>query len=252
MSKTTGLGDNFYYGGYNLSGDTNSLQNIHGGHTPWDSTGIDKSAYERLALLRDGGIQWTSYFNPSAAQAHVGLSSLLRTDRVGTYCRGTAIGNAAACLVSKQINYDPTRAADGGLTIDVQAVANGYGLVWGKQLTAGLRTDTGVVNGAALLDTAAVTGFGAQAFLQVTAFSGTDVTIAVQDSDDNVSFANVTGLVFTTMNVGNPAPFAQRLATTNTATVKKYTRAVTTTSGGFTSVTFNVVIVKNPIAGVVF
>ena len=40
------------------------------------------------------------------------------------YTRGTTLGNPAACMVAKQINYDPTRAADGSLTIAVQAEAN--------------------------------------------------------------------------------------------------------------------------------
>ena len=36
--------------------------------------------------------------------------------------------------------------------------------------------------------------FGVQAYLQVFSFTGTDVTITIQDSADNSSFANITGL----------------------------------------------------------
>jgi len=248
MTKTTGLGDNFYYGGYDLSGDTNSLQSIHGGFSTWESTGIDKFAHERLALLRDGGIKWTSYFNPDLAKAHDALSPRITTDRIATYCRGTTLGNAGACLISKQINYDPTRGQDGSLTIDVEAMANEYGLEWGQQLTAGLRTDTGATNGTSV-DTTGSLAFGAQAYLQVTGFAGTDATISVQDSANDIAFTDVTGLVFTAVTA---APFAERKATSNAATIRRYLRIATTTSAGFTSLTFNVIVVKNATAGIVF
>jgi hypothetical protein len=91
------------------------------------------------------------------------------------------------------------------------------------------------------------TAFGAQAYLQVTAFAGTSVTAAVQDSADNSSWAPVTGLTFTAVTA---APAAQRLATANTATLRRYLRVVTT--GTFTSATFAVAIMRNPVAGVSF
>lgn len=147
MAKQSGLGDNFYLGGYDLSGDTNSLGEIGGGHTPIEVTGIDKSAMERIGGRRDGRIEWVSYFNDASGKAHAALSSLPTTDRILTYCRGTSLGSPAACLIGKQLNYDPSRADDGALTIAVRAEANGYGLEWGNQVTAGLRTDTGATNG---------------------------------------------------------------------------------------------------------
>jgi hypothetical protein len=242
MSKTTGLGDNLLVAGYNVSGDIGSLEEVRGGHEAWESTGIDKSAKERLGLLRDGGMKFTSYFNPSDDQAHEAFSSLPRTDVVLSYLRGTTIGNAAACLIGKQINYDPKRGDDGSLTLVVEAQANGYGLEWGTQLTAGLRTDTTATNGAGV-DLVGSTSFGWQAYLQVTAFTGTDVTITLQDSANNSAFATFTGSAFTATTA---AQTFQRLASSSpTATVRQYVRAVTSTSGGFTSVTFNVVFVKN-------
>ncbi|MGA5116851.1 hypothetical protein [Streptomyces pseudogriseolus] len=450
MAKTSGLGDNYYVGGYNVSGDINSLGKIGGGPNPLEFTGIDKSAYERKGGLRDGSIEFVSYFNPSAGQAHPVLAALPTTDIHTMYMRGTAIGNDAACLVGKQANYDGTRADDGGFTFQAQVLANGYGLEWGTQLTAGLRTDSSATNGtgvafegpafvllpgssgntattpdAAALDitgdldirvklsaddwtpssdsyllskytttgnqrsyalaltstgvlalqwsadgtngmsknatanlaslangttkwvratldvdngasghtvrfytsddgsawtqlgtavttagttsvyasTAAlelgsrnggtsdflagkiyeaevkngiggttvahpvatasgftdVTGlvwtangtasfsnwtqYGAQAYLQVTSFTGTDVTIKIQDSYDNSSWSDVSGLSFAPVT---SAPSTQRLAVTGN--LKRYLRAVTTTSGGFTSATFAVAIAKNETA----
>jgi hypothetical protein len=85
MTKKSGLAQNFYLGGYNLSGDTGAGNEIGGGLAgTQDVTGIDKSAYERVGLLRDGRLSWTSFFNPAAAAAHPVLSALRR--QTGTRC----------------------------------------------------------------------------------------------------------------------------------------------------------------------
>lgn len=248
MAKSSGLGDNLFVGGYNLSGDIGALSKISGGTKPIEVTGIDKSAMERIGGQRDGSLSWSAFFNTDIGQAHPVLSALPTGDVVVTYCRGTTLGDPAACMVAKQLNYDGNRTAAGEFTFAVDAEANGYGLEWGRQLTAGLRTDTAATNGTGI-DTTASASFGAQAYVQVKAFTGTDVTIKIQDSADNVTFADVAGLAFTAVTA---APTTQRLALANTATIRRYVRAVTTTSAGFTSCTFSVVIVKNELAGVSF
>jgi hypothetical protein len=245
VAKTTGLGDNFYVGGYDLSGDTASLGKISGGPAALNVTSINDAAYERLGGLRDGGIDWVSYFNGAAAHAHAALSPLPTADVICTYFRGTAIGNPAASIVAKQVNYDPTRDNAGNLTEAVSAQANAYGLEWGTQLTAGLRTDTSATNGTSFDFSAASPSFGAQAYLQVTAFSGTDVTIKLQDSANNSSFSDVTGGGFTQVTT---APGAQRIATAANLQIREYVRVATVTSGGFSSVTFAVMIAVNPVA----
>ena len=248
-TKSSGLGDRFYVGGYDISGDVNSLSGIHGGPAPLDVTDITQKAHSRLGGLRDGGLDFIVYMDPAAGQEHAALSPLPRADSVMTYLRGTGIGSPAACLNAKQIGYDPTRAADGGLTFKVSGEANGYGLEWGVQLTAGTRTDAAATNGASY-DTAAALAFGGQAYLQAVAFTGTDVTVTIQDSADNVTFANVAGLSFT--QITGAVPLAQRIAVGNTSTIRRYVRAVTTTTGGFTNLAFVVALMKNPVAGVVF
>lgn len=246
MAKSTGLGDNFYLGGFDLSGDINSLSKISGTLATLDVTAINESAMERLGGHRDGAMDFTAYFNPTGA--HPVLAALPTADVQASYRRGTILGNPAAELIAKQVNYDPTRGTDGALTVACALSANSYGLEWGQQLTAGLRTDTAATNGASI-DTGASASFGAQAYLQVTAFTGTDVTVKIQDSADNATFADVAGLTFTQTT---SAPGAQRLATGNTATIRRYLRAVTVTIGGVTSVTFAVTICKNSVIGQVF
>lgn len=246
MAKSTGLGDNFYFAGTDVSGDISSLGKISGTVATLEVTSIDESAKERLHGHRDAAMDFVSYFNPT--RAHPVFSALPRTDVQASYRRSTVLGAPAAEMIAKQVNYDPTRAMDGSLTAAVNAIANGFGLEWGLQLTAGLRTDTVATNGASI-DTLASLAFGAQAYLQVTAFTGTDVTVKIQDSADNSNWTDVAGLTFAATTA---AQTTQRLATANTATIREFLRAVTVTTGGFTSVTFAVTIVKNPILGQVF
>lgn len=240
MAKSSGLGSVLYYDGYDLSGDKQAFD-IASPMTPIDVTAINKSAMERIGGRRDGAMSSVSFFNPTAGQAHDVESALLLTDRVYTIGIGSAIGSPAACLVAKQIGYDPTRGADGVLTFNVEAMANGYGLEWGSLLTAGTRTDTSATNGTSL-DTTASASFGAQFYLHVTAFTGTDVTIKLQDSADNSSFADLTAGAFTSVTMG---PQSQRIQTARDATVRRYLRVATATTGGFTSVSFAVTAVKN-------
>ena len=142
--KQSGLGDAFYIAGVDLSGDIGSLGSIHGGPAVHDVTGIDKSAMERIGGLRDGSIEFTAFFNDAVGQSHLTLKANVFTqvlDFNATYCRGTALGGEAAFIVARQLNYDQSRAQDGALTSGVTEAADGFGLDWGRQITAGKRTD---------------------------------------------------------------------------------------------------------------
>ena len=247
MGKETGLGAALYVSGIDLSGDTELVSRIAGGPNLLPSTGIDKSAMERFGGNRDGGIEFSSWFNKETDQSHLTLSTLPTADRIVTYChRAATIGDSAASVLAKQINYDPTRAADGSLTSGVQALANGYGLEWGKLLTPGKRTDSGATNGATF-DYGATIGqtlFGAQAYLHVFAFTGTDATVVIEDSTSD--FAAVTLLTFTEVSALGGANNGERIETASrTETVDRYVRVTTTTSGGFSDLVFAVEFVKN-------
>lgn len=245
MGKQSGLGDNLYVAGYNLSGDIGSLSRIGGGNTPIEVTGIDKSAFERIGGLRDGGLEFTAYLNDTAGQAHPRLSLLPTTDVILTYARGTTLGNPGAACVAKQVDYAGTRGTDGSFTFNVSAVANGYGLEWGKQGTAGIRTDTSATNGTSVDFGTGSTTFGLQAYLHVFAFTGTSVTVKLQESSDNAvgdAFADVTGGGFTTAT----GITSERIATSAGLTVERYLRVVTT--GTFSNAQFAVLIVRNDTA----
>ena len=248
MAKQSGIGDNLYIGGYNISGDVGSVGSVSGGPALLEVTGIDKSAMERLGGLRNGTLEFNAFFNASAGQEHAALKTLPTTDTQVMYLRGTVQGDPAAAMVAKQINYDPTRGADGSLTEAISCQSNGFGIEWGQNLTAGVRTDSTATSPATGLDTAAAASFGIQAYLQVFAFAGTSVTITVQDSADNAAFANISGLsAFTAVTA---APAFERIASSNTTTVRRYLRVIT--AGTFSNCAFAVVVVKNEIANQVY
>lgn len=230
-----GMGDALWVSGVDISGDVGSLARVGGGPNPGEVTGINSSAMERIGLLRDGGIDFTSWWNPSAGGVHQTLKTLPYADIPATYCRGTVIGSHAASLLAKQVNYDGTRGQDGSLTHTTNAVGDGFGIEWGNLLTAGKRTDVAATNGAGVdLGAAPVSySFGLVAYLHVFAFTGTSVTVAVQDSADNATFATIATFAAAT------AVGAQRVTTAiPTTTVRRYLRAITT--GTFSNAVFGV------------
>lgn len=243
MAKQGGLGDGLLIDQYDVSGDFASVA-TRGGPALKECTGLDKQAMERMALIRDGGIEGNTFFNKAAGQEHAALSPLPLADRIITYQRGRLLGSPAASLVAKQGNYDPQRDDDGSLACAVEAPSNGYGLAWGVQHTPGRRTDTTATNGAAV-DAGASSAFGLAAFLHVIAFTGTSVTIKLQESSDNGgadAWADVTGGAFTLVT----AVGKQRIQTGLTLTVERYLRVVT--SGTFTNVNFLVNVARHEIA----
>ena len=97
--------------------------------------------------------------------------------------------------------------------------------------------------------TAAPPAYGAQAYLHVFGFTGTDATVAIQGAPDNSTWTTITGLTFAQTTSG---PGYQRIASSNTTAIPRYLRAITTTVGGFSSLQFGVVVVRNQVAGQTF
>lgn len=248
MSKETGLGAGLLLAGYDWTGDAIKLDDIGGGFTALDDTGIDKLAYERVPGLRDGRINGTVWFNPAANMSHKRLSTLPSTDVQAQYWHRQVIARPVACIVAKQANYDGNRSQDGSFTFDFGLVGNAYGLEWCTGLTAFKRSDTTATNGTAV-DMASATfagssTFGLQAYLQVFSFTGTSVTIKLQESSDNGAdaYADVTGGAFSTVT----GITHERIQTTRALTVERYLRVVTT--GTFSQCTFAVAVARNDVA----
>lgn len=242
MAKQTGLGDQLFIDGYDIGADVSAIGGLSTPRETLPSTGITKYANERLFGKRDGHAEFTTYFNKATDQQHLALRGLPRTDVHVMYLRGTDLGGESVGLVGKQVNYDGTRGDDGALTFGVSVDANAYGLDWLTQLTAGKRTDTAASNGTGV-DLLAATAFGFQAYLQVFSFTGTSVTVKLQESSDNGvgdAWADVSGGAFTAAT-GRTVQRIQSVS--DTLAVERYLRVVTT--GTFSSAVFAVGVCKN-------
>lgn len=243
MSKQSGLGDQLFIDGRDIGGDVQSINSLSTPRETLPMTGITKSAMERAYSKRDGNAEFSSFFNDATDQIHEALKGLPRTDSHLMYLRGSTLGGSSIGMVGKQLNYDPNRGDDGSLIFGVNAQANGFGIDWLTQLTAGKRTDTVATNGAGVDLGTGSTAFGFQAYLQVFSFTGTSVTIKLQESSDNGAgdaFADVSGGSFATVT-GRTAERIQSVSAT--LTVERYLRVVTT--GTFSNVVFAVGVNRN-------
>lgn len=249
MAKESGLGAEFIVDGVRFSGDIGALGAIQGGNSPLVVTGINALGFQRIGGVRNGLMNLTAWFNPSPAQAHKVLSTLPTADRLKTYLHRPAFGRPAANLVSKQTNYDGTRAQDGAFSFDVSALSNAWGLEWTEQLTNGMQVFGAAGPGTGLDYTALVgtTLFGLQAYMQVTAFTGTSATVAVQHSNDNGvgdPWANIPAGGFTAVN----AIGSQRIQTARTESIKRWLRINVT--GVFSNLEVCVMVCKNVVSTV--
>jgi len=249
VSKINGLGHKLFTAGYDLSGDTGSLDSASGGPNLLDTTSIEDSVPSKIGGRRDGSLAFTSFFNTAAGRAHPVLSLYPTADVQAIYAMSVgsamAVGDPSISLVAKQANYDGSIGADGAFTFSVNYEANGFGIEAGKMLTAGLRTDSTATNGASLDFGAASTLLGLQAFLQVTNITGTDATVKLQDSADDSAWADITGGAFAVVNSDNTE---ERIATSASLTIRRYIRVITTTSAGFSSLSFAVAFRRNLVA----
>lgn len=234
MAKKAGFPSYFFLDGYDLSGDVGTID-IAIPRETLRSTGLNVSGQERMYGLAAGSMDWTAYFNPAVGAAHDRFGNLPTADVVACYFDGSTVGNQAAGMVAKQVNYDGSRGDDGSLTFKVSALSNAYALSWGEMLTTGKQTFASTGAGTVLDYGAGVgtTNFGLIAFLQVFALTSGSPVVAIQSSTDNGAdaYANVTGAVFTTVaGVG-----AERIQTGATAAVERYLRVNIT--GTFSNLT---------------
>ncbi len=245
MAVETGLGQGLWIAGIDCSGDTGSWS-MNSPTALQDTTGINLSAIARTPLQRDGSATINQFFNDVTGGSFQGMkanafSQVLNYDVA--LITGSTLGDPAWAGRFRQTDMPFTRAQDGAFTFASNWSGNGYGVEWGRLLTAGKRTDTTATAPATGVDFnqdgGASTAFGWQAWLHVFAFTGTSVTVTIQDSADNSAFANLTGGAFT----AKTAIGTERLEGGRTATVRRYLKVNTT--GTFSNAVFGVVFNRN-------
>lgn len=244
MAKGGGLGDMFYVHGVDISGDVSALTSISAPSAEIDATAIVHSGKARMYGLYDGTITATHFFNDATGETNDVLKAKGGgADRVVTYFRGGAIGNAAAGMVSKQMNFDWTRGNDASLMGTSTFQANGFGLEYCEQITAGKVTHASATNGASQ-NNGAATSSGLSAYLQVFSLASGSPTVKIQSSSDNGggdAFADVSGMSFGVVAAGN----GYKLVTGLTAAIEQYLRPVTT--GTFSNLVFALCVSRYPV-----
>ena len=228
MAKTSGLAQQIYIHGSDLSGDVGAISNAGSPRPLLDVTPINKSAMERITGLSDGEISFTAYFNDASLMAHPVLSALPTTDVIITWLLGGSVGDVAAGLVAKQVNYDPSRGADGSLVITVQNLgAAGTPLEWLRTLSAGKITHSSASSSTGVDDSGS-SSKGIVGYLQVVDIDSGTPTVIIQESSDNgVGDSWATILAFTAVANG-AEPTAERKVATGA--VERYLRITTTGS----------------------
>ena len=137
MAKTSGLG-----GSVSVCDAGGTYQTITNDITNWtlstpravqDTTGLDKSANERILLLADVSTTWNGVFNTAANMSHAVFSTVPST----SVPRGFAmapIANASTPVLGGTViatDYQLTRAATGELTWQVPGSgSNGQAPTW--------------------------------------------------------------------------------------------------------------------------
>jgi len=234
MAKQSGLGNNFYVGGYDLSGDTASLNIAASARSTFEVTGVNQSAMDRVLGLSTGVISFESHFNDAALQEHVALSALPTTDRVAIYSVGETLNDTAAGLVCKQLNYDWTRGNDGSLSLacELQGSA-GSPIEWGNILTTGVQTVSSAASTTSI-DQSASSSQGARAYIMNFTLSSGSPTVKIEDSPNDSSWSDL--ITFSTSSAAS----AERK--TVTGTINRYVRC--TLTGTFSNLAFAVVLVR--------
>ena len=227
MAKGTGLAQNFYLHGLNLSGDVGAIDKAASPRAVLDVTAIDKSAVERVLARIDGLLEFSVYFNDASEQEHASLKGMPTTDVLVVYANRETIGAVAGLLRAKQVNYDWARGQDMSLVGKVQCVADGVPLEWGEMLTAG--PDLIASSGSqASKDDAASTSYGLMAILHIFDIGSGTPTVVIEDSPNNSTWATLVS--FAAVAAGSD-PTAERVVVNGT--VDRYLRI--TVTGTFTN-----------------
>ena len=152
-------------------------------------------------------------------QAIIGSAS---ATPLSIYQGGDTAGNKVVLLNSRIQNYTiDSSVAD---AVGVSATFTGDNFGNGKSLYA--LTNTSATANTTAVDFGASSTLGGQAQLHCTAHSSANISVKIQSSADNSSFADVSGFSFTAIS----GTTSERIATTNT--VNRYVRlAITVTSG---------------------
>lgn len=123
MAKTSGLGDNFYVNGYDLSGDISAIGQLGGGPALLDVTPINASANARIGGLRDADWQFTSFMENAPAVSTPGFP-LTTVNYTSTYNYAVLVTITGGTVTLVKVNGATVGTGDGTYVLPALGVIN--------------------------------------------------------------------------------------------------------------------------------
>lgn len=198
-----------------------------------ETTTFGNAAKTYIPGLKDSTLSLAGLFDGAASAVDEVLAAALGGSALITIAPAGAgaIGNRASLADALATSYSLAATVSDAVQVSAEAQVTG-GLLPGVILAdLAARTATGQT---AALDNGASSANGAKAILHLVAFTGTDITIKVQESPDNSTWADA--ITFT------QATGVTSEAATASGTIDRYTRV--DISGTFTTATFAVALAR--------
>lgn len=201
-----------------------------------DVTGFQASARSYIPGYTDGEHSLRGMWESGAGSSHEVLQDLLDDSAaaVATICPQGVTEGTRAMLLSASITRKQDSAPGGHVAIEGVMIGAG-GAKWGQLIKVGAISASGNGTGYDNPSDGATTK-GAAFHLHVTANTrdaGT-LDVKIQDSADNSSFADITGLTAFTQIAGGASPSSERKTLANGVTLRRYVRVVVTVAAGST------------------
>ena len=212
------------FGAYDLSSYFNSASFSREQEVSETTTfGSDQATY--ISSIETASASLTGFYDGDSDAVDDELQAVIGSATatpLSIYQGGDTAGNKVVLLNSRIQNYTiDSSVAD---AVGVSATFTGDNFGNGKSLYA--LTNTSATANTTAVDFGASSTLGGQAQLHCTAHSSANISVKIQSSADNSSFADVSGFSFTAIS----GTTSERIATTNT--VNRYVRlAITVTSG---------------------
>ena len=204
MAKVNGLNVRLYVEGYDLSGDANAISGMGYSNDLLDVTTLDVSARKRLVGIVDGEIGVEAWFDNAAGKQHPVWTSnsgkLPTADQDVLIPMGSAVGDPAVGLVSKEGTYSVTNSLGSALAASATFTANGSAPEFGIMLTSFTDSITASTSGTSV-DNSASSSSGLTWYYQITALSAVGGNarwhLNVQHSTNDSSWTDVSTVTVT-------------------------------------------------------
>ena len=233
MAIKSGLGQQFYTAGYDISGDVGAVDEMSVTIADLVVAGIDKSAAVRVQTRADARCAYSGFFNKAAGQQHAALKGMPTADVLESFLIAGAVRGAVAMqlLATRLQPYVHTHGRDGSAEFSVAGMANNAPLEDSVLLTAGTDSHGSASSSASVDENGAGGGDsaeGAIGFLQVMSFASGTPTFILEDSSNDSAWATLISFGAVAARTG--------VRTTVTGAVGRDFRA--TTTGTFTTAVF--------------